>query len=365
VSGYWPVIGASVAIATRDGRIDLLVPEDEEELARSGWADEVHLFQPSSLAHIVPLERIVAEQWQRLSGRLGLSNARIGYESGPVSEPAPYVAVNLYGGAFPDVLQSGSPNARFVAVDEMLARLMSVKTASEVQRIREACKVAEQAFTRGTSTLAPGLKETEAAAHVRSYLSQYGPNHGTRRSDGFVFCMSGPNSAKAAAAYARSRDRELAPGDLILVHCNSYVDGYWTDITRTYTLGQPNPRQRQIYEAIFEARQAALDAIGPGVEAASVDRAARSVLANHGFEKDFKHSTGHGVGFAAITAHARPNIHPESHEALAPGMVFNVEPAVYLDGYGGVRHCDMVAVTGSGYELLTAFQTTSGELNLM
>jgi Xaa-Pro aminopeptidase/Xaa-Pro dipeptidase len=127
-------------------------------------------------------------------------------------------------------------------------------------------------------------------------------------------------------------------------------------------LGAPEAKQRQVDEAVFEARQAALEAIAPGVEARTVDEAARSVLAMHGFGEEFKHSTGHGVGFAAISANARPQIHPASRERLDPGMVFNVEPAVYLEGYGGVRQCDMVVVTGTGYELLTPFQTTADEL---
>jgi Xaa-Pro aminopeptidase len=362
LSGYWPVIGVSLAIVTSEGATLLLVPEDERELTVAGWADEVHTFQPSSLSRLVPLEAAVAVEWRKLAGKLGLDHARIGYESGPVSEPASYVAVNLYGPTFLDILQHGSSDARFVAVDDMLANLMSVKTRVEVDHIRDACRIAQQAFTEGKLRLCAGLGESEAAKAFRSNLSSDAANHGPHRADGFVFCMSGPNSAKAGGAYARSRERKLSAGDLVLIHCNSYVDGFWTDITRTYTLGAPEAKQRQVYEAVFEARQAALEAIAPGVEARTVDEAARSVLAMHGFGEEFKHSTGHGVGFAAISANARPQIHPASRERLDPGMVFNVEPAVYLEGYGGVRQCDMVAVTGTGYELLTPFQTTADEL---
>jgi Xaa-Pro aminopeptidase len=364
LSGYWPVIGVSLAIVTSEGATILLVPEDERELTVTGWADEVHTFQPSPLSRLVPLETAVAVEWRKLAGKLGLDHARIGYESGPVSEPASYVAVNLYGPTFLDILQHGSSDARFVAVDEMLAKLMSVKTRVEVDHIRDACRVAQGAFTAGKLRLRAGVAESEAANTFRSQLNSAAANRGPHRADGFVFCMSGPNSAKAAGAYARSRERKLTAGDLVLVHCNSCVDGHWTDITRTYTLGAPEAKQRQLYEAVFEARQAALETIAPGVEARSVDEAARSVLAAHGFREEFKHSTGHGVGFAAISANARPQIHPASRERLDPGMVFNVEPAVYLDEYGGVRQCDMVVVTGTGYELLTPFQTTADELQV-
>jgi Xaa-Pro aminopeptidase/Xaa-Pro dipeptidase len=111
-----------------------------------------------------------------------------------------------------------------------------------------------------------------------------------------------------------------------------------------------------MYAAVAEARQAALAAIRPGVKAADVDKAARSVLQARGFGDAFKHSTGHGVGFSAINANARPRLHPKSDDVLQTGMIFNVEPAVYFDGYGGLRHCDVVALTDRGPEVLTPFQ---------
>jgi Xaa-Pro aminopeptidase len=174
--------------------------------------------------------------------------------------------------------------------------------------------------------------------------------------------MSGPHSAEACGAYARSRGRRLSPGDLVLVHCNSYLDGYWTDVTRTYCLGEPGPRHAAMYAAVLAASAAALAAIRPGVRGRDVDRAARQALAERGFGEQFKHSTGHGVGFAAIDHNARPRLHPVSDDVLEIGMVFNVEPAVYLDGYGGIRHCDVVAVTEGGAAVLTPFQSRIEQL---
>jgi Xaa-Pro aminopeptidase len=176
-----------------------------------------------------------------------------------------------------------------------------------------------------------------------------------QRSYGFFFCMSGPNSAKAAAAYARSRERKIEDGDLVMIHANTCADGYWTDITRTYTAGAPTDRQDAMRGAIREARNAALDAIRPGALARDIDGTARSVMAAHGFGDAFKHSTGHGVGFAAANGNALPRIHPQSTDVLQVGMTFNIEPAAYFDGYGGMRHCDVVAVTSDGVEVLTEF----------
>src|SRR5262249_39940050 len=152
---------------------------------------------------------------------------------------------------------------------------------------------------------------------------------GVERADGFAFCMSGSNSAQAWGAYARSRARTLNQQEFALVHCNSYADGYCTDVTRTHWLGPPAQQAPAPYPAVLAARTAALAAVAPGAPAAAVDDAARDVLRGRGLDKHFKHATGHGVGFAAIDHNARPRLHPRSEDRFEVGMVFNVEPAVY------------------------------------
>jgi Xaa-Pro aminopeptidase len=232
-----------------------------------------------------------------------------------------------------------------------------------LDRLRRSCRIAALAFDKGRIRLKAGLLETEAAANFRRPLFTDGVAfEDASRADGYVFCMAGEHSAEAFGAYARSRASTIRTGDLVLTHCNSHADGYWTDITRTWCMGQPSHRQQQIYEAIFEARQAAMAAIRPGVEVRNVDRAARDVMRAHGFAENFKHPTGHGVGFAAIDHNARPRLHPASEDRLESGMVFNVEPAAYFDGFGGVRHCDMVAVTPRGCEVLTPFHCIPEDL---
>jgi Xaa-Pro aminopeptidase/Xaa-Pro dipeptidase len=362
LSGYWPVIGASIAIATSEGRICLIVPEDEEELARSGWADEIRTFRPGRLDKLQSTSEAAFRALQSCANDLGITHARIGYEHGAASEPASYVAMYLYGASIVQLLIEALPSAALVGADTLLAIWAMLKTPNEVNRIRAACAIAEKAFAWGAPRLRAGLSETEAAALFRSRLSAGTGRNGVIRADGFAFCMSGLNSAKAAGAFALSRARKIQRGDLALVHCNSYADGYWTDITRTYSLGRPDEQREKIYRAILEARVAALAAIRPGARASAVDHAARSILGAHGFDKEFSHSTGHGIGFAAIAHNARPRIHPKSEEQLQQGMVFNVEPAVYIEGWGGIRHCDMVTVTESGAEVLTPFQSRIEDL---
>jgi Xaa-Pro aminopeptidase/Xaa-Pro dipeptidase len=302
----------------------------------------------------------------RAAVRLGPQRGRIGHESGSAFQPASYVSLQLFGADLPQLVREAFPGGTLSAADELLSRLRSVKTAREVDRIRLACRVAGEAFEFGAARLQPGLPETEAAELFQGRLATLGLAHaGVCRSGGSAFCMSGPHSAEAAAAYARSRTRPLERGDLVLMHCNSHVDGYWTDITRTYCLDSADSRQQQMSAAVLAARAAALQALHPGAAAAAADRAARDMISEHGFGDAFKHGTGHGVGFAAIDHHARPRLHPVSSDRLEAGMVFNIEPAIYIPAFGGLRHCDVAAVTATGAEVLTPFQASAEQFILV
>jgi Xaa-Pro aminopeptidase len=365
LTGYWPVLGTAVAMVNRTGRVGLIAPEDERDLAERGWADELHLLGPGSLSDPRDALGLLRGPLAQCLRELELGSGTIGIETGPVTEPAPYPAFNLYGESLHDALRRALPAASFEPAEERLARLRAILTPDERGRVRLACHVAGEAFAEGAARLRAGMTEAEVARGFRGQLATRGvAAPGVQRADGFVFCMSGLNSARAYGSHARSTARVVRKGDLVLVHCNSYVDGFWTDITRTYCLGSPPARLRELYDAVLGARAAALAVAGPGVEARAVDQAARDVLAARGLGAAFKHPAGHGVGFAAIDHNARPRLRPGSPDVLLPGMVCNIEPAVYLDNAGGLRHCDMVAVTDAGVELLTPFQATLDELTV-
>ncbi|MGH9523503.1 MAG: M24 family metallopeptidase [Terriglobales bacterium] len=366
LSGYCPVIGTSLCVATSDGARILLVPADEKELAGQGHADEVRTYQPVSLDTLPSVLDAATAPLKQLLHDHGLHCSRVGYEFGPAAEPASYAGMNLFCGSIAELLHRVSPGAALAPADEDLQRLAAVKTPAEIERIRRTCEIVAEAFERGRAQLRIGMAETAAAELFRVPLYVQGTAHDNVRqgAGGMAWCMSGKNSAKASAAYARSRDAVIARHEFVLVHCNGQADGYWTDVTRTYVLGSPQERQVKLYEAVFSARAAALAAIRPGARACDVDRAVRDVLRSRGLDHAMPHPTGHGVGFAAVAATARPRIHPKSEETLEAGMVFNVEPAVYFDSYGGLRHCDMVAVTSSGVDVLTPFQSSTDELIL-
>jgi Xaa-Pro aminopeptidase len=348
LTGYFPVVGKSIAVMTRDSQVTLIVPQDERELADCNTADRLRTFDGGSPGGA-----------RKALRELGLDGLVVGYECGGTYEPSSYAAMHLYGTDVGGLLDG----AVLRPASALLERMKSVLTPIELDRLRRACRIACIAFDQGWRSLTVGLKETEAAAAFRQPLITVGTGfEGVSRAEGFVFCMSGRHSGEAYGAYARSRSKEICVADLVLTHCNSHADGYWTDLTRTYCMGQASEQQQHMYEAVFAARQAALEAIRPGAKAGEIDRAAREVLRDRGFGPQFKHATGHGVGFAAIDHNARPRIAPDSGDWLESGMVFNVEPGIYFEGFGGVRHCDMVVVTETGAEVLSGFQCAIGEL---
>ncbi|MDQ3907268.1 MAG: Xaa-Pro peptidase family protein [Acidobacteriota bacterium] len=366
LTGYYPVVGTSVAVATRDGVVQVIAPEDEKGLAARGRADKVLTFSAGSLDGLLSASEAVRAPLREALKSLGVGRGSVvGYEAGEWFETAPYAALHLYGSRVHEMLARDFPFTALLHADDLLTRLRASLTWAELDGVRAACRLAGDAFTVGARALCAGLKETDAASLFRAPLCEVGEcGEGPARADGFVYCMSGPNSAKAYAAYQRSRSRRIAEGDLVLVHCNSYADGYWTDITRTFCVGEADVGKRRMYEAVFAARRAALACARPGVAASEVDAAARQVMTTYGFGKEFKHGLGHGVGFAAINHNAPPRLHPASTDVLEAGMVFNVEPAIYFEGCGGMRHCDMVVVTEEGAEVLTPFQASVEELTI-
>ncbi len=354
LTGYWPVMGSSVALVTAAGDRVVLLPKDEVEIAKTTSSARLIPYEPETLHRISTPAEALVDPLRQLVSELKLSG-KVGVVEGHATEAAPYLSLHLFGQTGRALLGSAvGHELDVVAADDVLTKLRSIKTPVETEQIRAACRLAAVGFAVAEGSIAPGRREEEVAAEIQAAFDRVA-NHGFERGRGFFFCMSGPNSVTAAGAFARTRSRVLEAGDLVMIHANTCGDGYWTDITRNLCVGPMSARQQAMRAAILEAREAALQAIAPGRPAREVDRAAREVLERHGFGEAFKHATGHGVGFAAASALALPRVHPESQDTIEKGMCFNIEPAIYLDGPGGMRHCDVVACTAQGAEVLTDF----------
>jgi Xaa-Pro dipeptidase len=172
--------------------------------------------------------------------------------------------------------------------------------------------------------------------------------HGSSSHFPFAPIVSGgPNSANP---HATPSDRALAPGDLLVIDWGANVDGYFSDITRTFAIGDVDSELVRIAQLVIDANASGRTAARAGIPAAQVDEAARNIIAEAGYGEYFTHRTGHGLG---LEVHEEPYIRSDNQQLLEVGMTFTIEPGIYLPGRGGVRFEDNIVVTPNGIESLT------------
>jgi Xaa-Pro dipeptidase len=366
VTGYWPIVGTAIAIVTREAQTMLIAPQDEESLAVKATVDRLRLAQFGSLDRPTSLVDDVTPYLKAAFHELGIrSDACISLDRSPHSEQMPYVAFTIYGNVIERMINAVLPDASFIDAHELLWNCAAILTESEIEVVRRAAFVAREAYEQDARYIRSGVTEIAASLQFQNLLTSRAlTDDNSDRAFGHVACMSGKNSGAAFGAYALSTRKTIAVNELVLTHCNSTLGGYWTDITRTYFVGDPPSKIRKMYDAMLKASRAGIAAVKPGVEASAVDKAVRDSLTDDTFGEAFKHGTGHGVGFAAIDHRAKPRLRPNSPDMIETGMIFNIEPGVYFPDFGGMRHCDMVLCTAEGAELLTPFHQSIAELIL-
>lgn len=237
----------------------------------------------------------------------------------------------------------GELGIEWVPTNGVVEELRMVKDAQEVASIREACGIADAAFRHIQLFLQPEAVELDVAMELEFYMRR----QGARRPAFESIVASGEHSAMP---HAEVSERRFQPGDFVTLDFGAEVNGYCSDITRTVVIGKATPEQRRLYEVVLEAQLRAIDAIKPGVKGADVDAIARQVITDAGYGDYFIHSLGHSLG---LSVHDGPGLGQKSEVVLEPGMVFTVEPGIYIEGFGGVRIEDDVLVTEAGVELLT------------
>jgi Xaa-Pro aminopeptidase len=297
------------------------------------------------------LEVILAERNEddAIVGRLAANGSqRIGIEASwmPVAR-FNRLSASLAATA-PAPLQADKPCPALVSTERMVERARMVKDQIEVALLRTAAQLlSEVARDVLPSLLRPGRRETEVAADIDAALREAG----FHRPAFETIVASGPNSA---LPHARPGPRTLAPGDPVVLDFGGVYDGYCVDLTRTVQLAPSSMAFRRIFAAVSDAHAAALAAVRPGALTTDIDSAARKTLHQHGLAEAFGHGTGHGLG---LEVHEDPRISkPDPARPavpVAPGMVFTIEPGVYLPPVGGVRIEDDVLVTEGGCEMLT------------
>ena len=243
------------------------------------------------------------------------------------------------------LLQEAMPNASYPDGSEAVAALRICKDAVEIERMRRAARVAEEAMRQTLPAIEPGVTEREVASLLTARLLAAGCAPELPFAPIVAF---GPSSAHP---HAVPGDRALRPGELILCDWGANADGYFSDMTRMFSYGDAGPDARNMVEAVDRARQAALEVAGPDALASEVDRAARDAIGEAGFGERFIHRTGHGLG---LEIHEAPWIRSGNDMRLRPGMTFTIEPGIYLPGEAGARIEDMAAITAEGAETLTS-----------
>lgn len=228
---------------------------------------------------------------------------------------------------------------------QTLLNLRSIKESAEVAAMRAAIRISETALRNTLDWAQPGMTEQQIAARLASQMNALG-------SDGHAFGPTVLTGPKSALPHGDTGSREWGQDEFLLIDFGAIKNGYPADITRTFCKGTPTEEMRKIYDAVLAANRAALAIAGPGVSCAAVDNAAREVIEKAGYGAYFTHRTGHGLG---LEVHELPNIAANNETLLQPGMVFTIEPGVYLPNVGGVRIEDDVLVTENGCESLTTY----------
>jgi len=233
-------------------------------------------------------------------------------------------------------------------VGEKLLNIRSVKAQEEIDAMREAVKISEQALHKLMKQVKVGMTESEIASELSRILSELGSD-----SEAFhPLVQTGPNSA---VPHGMTTERVLSEGEFLLIDFGGKKHGYPADITRTFCFGKPNDELQKIFDTVVAANEAAIKIAKAGVSCGDVDKAARDVIEKAGYGEYFIHRTGHGLG---LEGHELPQIASGVDDKLEVGMVFTVEPGIYVPDLGGVRIEDDVVVLEDGVDVLTSYPKT-------
>lgn len=237
------------------------------------------------------------------------------------------------------------PSAAFVAAEEKMEQLRMIKDKEELAFLRKAAEYADFAVKTGAEAIREGKSELEILAEIEFEMKK----QGIAEMSFSTMVLTGKN---AASPHGTPGSTKVKKGDLVLFDLGVVYEGYCSDITRTVAFGDISDQQREIYETVLKAEQAAVAAVKPGMMAKEIDLTARNIIAEAGYGNFFPHRLGHGLG---ISVHEYPGITETNELVLEEGMVFTIEPGIYVPDIAGVRIEDDVYVTADGVEILTAF----------
>jgi Xaa-Pro dipeptidase len=356
LSGFWPMIGASVLVFPQDGPATCVIPHCYENEARlSLWEAKPVFFRfgvldsPNPLAAVKDILSGIARGngWKRVGYERDFEAMAPSWQSGEILIPNP----QLYG-----MYSAALDGCELVDVSAFLQDQRLCKTAFEIEKIRIASEISCIGMDAFESIVDVGISGVELAAAVEHAIMARGTGFlGASRVRAYAQVAVGPE--ETAIGYRPnevSTRRRLESGDVALLELGVVADGYWADRTRVRIAGNATDEQLNVFETVRLAQEAAVAAIRPGISGAEVDEAARAVIRDADFGQHFPHITGHGVGFGYHES--APKLAPGIQERLEEGMVTSVEPGIYFKPCGGFRIEDDVVVTKTGADVLGPFR---------
>ncbi|GMC02684.1 peptidase M24 [Enterococcus thailandicus] len=234
-------------------------------------------------------------------------------------------------------------NAELIPVSGMIEELREVKDEEEIAIIEKACSIADMAYDHILKMIRPGMTEIEVANQVDFYMRSLGATS-------VSFDTIVASGLRSAMPHGVASDKVIEQGDLITLDFGCYYQGYVSDMTRTFAIGDPGEKLKEIYQIVLDAQLAVLDAAKPGLTGIQLDAVARDYITKYGHGEAFGHSTGHGIG---LEIHEGPNVSSRAEKQFVPGNVITDEPGIYLPGIGGVRIEDDLLITKEGNRVLT------------
>lgn len=233
--------------------------------------------------------------------------------------------------------------AQIIPVQNIVESLRVVKDERELLFVQEACQIADKAMIYAQSSLRPGITEKQLAWELESFIRQQG-------SDSIPFEIIVASGTNSAMPHARPTDRAISEGEPVTIDLGARVNGYCSDLTRSFIIGKDNADFNKIYNIVLGAQLTALSVVKSGMNAAEIDSIVRDIISNAGYRELFGHGLGHGVG---LDTHELPRLRNNSVDVLLDGMVFTVEPGVYMPGWGGIRIEDTVTIKNGKLKSLT------------
>lgn len=240
-------------------------------------------------------------------------------------------------------LYKSEVKAEFVPFSGLIEKIRLIKTEQEINIIKAACEIADNAFTHILGFIEPGKTELEVSNELEFFMRKQGAT-----SSSFDIIVA--SGVRSALPHGVATDKVIEKGDFVTLDFGALYNGYISDITRTIAVGQPSDKLVEMYNVVLESQLLALEKVGPGMTGIEADAVARDYLKSKGYGEAFGHSTGHGIG---LEVHEGPGLSFRSEQVLEPGMAVTIEPGVYLPGIGGVRIEDDILITETGNEKLT------------